>query len=213
MLYDEVFPTSPLILNPFSDALTVPQALRPEPYGDGPTGTRAGAGGGSPELVRQRQAPALVRRPAGLRCDDAVGVPDRVKVDEHSFTSSPVLPINASGLPRDSFDQHGGGSQRSAYLPPSTIYGFNGTFPGPRSTPSTANRCSCGSSTTWARTKRAGSSGLRCPGLFVPDASAQRAHRTGERRQPPLLDVARPVQRGVRSRRVGRQSVFELAGG
>ena len=33
-LYDEEFPTSPLILNPFSDELPVPQALRPEPYGD-----------------------------------------------------------------------------------------------------------------------------------------------------------------------------------
>ena len=55
-----------------------------------------------------------------------------LKVEEHSFTSSQVLPINANGLPRDSFDQYG---KRVAagprYLPPSTIYGFNGTFPGP----------------------------------------------------------------------------------
>src|SRR3954453_21506332 len=30
-LYDEVYPTSPLILNPFSDPLRVPKALRPVP--------------------------------------------------------------------------------------------------------------------------------------------------------------------------------------
>ena len=33
-LYVEAFPTSPLILNPFSDELPIPKALIPEPYLD-----------------------------------------------------------------------------------------------------------------------------------------------------------------------------------
>src|SRR3954454_2546366 len=33
-LYDEVYPTSPLILNPFTDPLPVPKALRPVPKSD-----------------------------------------------------------------------------------------------------------------------------------------------------------------------------------
>ena len=40
-LYDEEFPTSPLILNPFSDELPIPQALRPEPYVDWTNWTNA----------------------------------------------------------------------------------------------------------------------------------------------------------------------------
>ena len=55
-------------------------------------------------------------------------------VNTHSFTTSQVLPINSKGKPAVSFDAAGkpvaAGTKRS--LPPSTIYGFNGTFPGPR---------------------------------------------------------------------------------
>jgi FtsP/CotA-like multicopper oxidase with cupredoxin domain len=52
---------------------------------------------------------------------------------QHSFTTSQVLPINALGQPTQSFDASGNtfpaGTVRN--LPPSVIYGFNGTFPGP----------------------------------------------------------------------------------
>ena len=52
----------------------------------------------------------------------------------HAFTTSQVLPIDAKGKPTASFDAAGktyaAGSLRT--LPQSTIYGFNGTFPGPR---------------------------------------------------------------------------------
>jgi FtsP/CotA-like multicopper oxidase with cupredoxin domain len=71
---------------------------------------------------------------------DQVGSPDPVvyKLDlllrQHAFTTSRVLPIDAQGRPTVSFDSNGkpvaAGVQRS--LPLSTIYGFNGTFPGPR---------------------------------------------------------------------------------
>ena len=63
--------------------------------------------------------------------------PDRhkieLKVGTHSFTSSDVLPINSLGQPAVSYDATGKkyavGVTRK--LPASTIYGFNGVFPGP----------------------------------------------------------------------------------
>jgi FtsP/CotA-like multicopper oxidase with cupredoxin domain len=57
----------------------------------------------------------------------------RCQVGTHSFTTSNVLAINSLGRPTVSFDATGktyaAGTVRQ--LPPSTIYGFNGTFPGP----------------------------------------------------------------------------------
>jgi FtsP/CotA-like multicopper oxidase with cupredoxin domain len=54
-------------------------------------------------------------------------------VRQHAFTTSPVLAINALGAPTTSFQGTGtsvpAGTIRT--LPDSTIYGFNGTFPGP----------------------------------------------------------------------------------
>jgi FtsP/CotA-like multicopper oxidase with cupredoxin domain len=68
-----------------------------------------------------------------------VGYPDpivyeiKVQVRTHSFTTSKVMPINSLGVPTASFDANGvtypAGTVRT--LPLSTIYGFNGTFPGP----------------------------------------------------------------------------------
>ena len=55
----------------------------------------------------------------------------RLQVAPHSFTTSPVLPINAVGKfkkPPANVVKDGNGKYT---LPPSTIYGFNGTFPGP----------------------------------------------------------------------------------
>jgi FtsP/CotA-like multicopper oxidase with cupredoxin domain len=56
-----------------------------------------------------------------------------VQVSTHSFTTSQVLPIDTNGNPAASFDAAGktypAGTKRT--LPTSTIYGFNGTFPGP----------------------------------------------------------------------------------
>ncbi|MFL5364551.1 MAG: hypothetical protein ACJ781_03655, partial [Myxococcales bacterium] len=65
----------------------------------------------------------------------------RVQVSTHSVTSSPVVPITSAGaattLPTGANAIPAGnvpfaGGQVPGYLlPPSTIYGFNGTFPGP----------------------------------------------------------------------------------
>jgi len=57
----------------------------------------------------------------------------RLQVAEHGFTTSTVRPVDAVGRPVT--PPAGSGvtldADGSATLPPSTIYGFNGTFPGP----------------------------------------------------------------------------------
>ena len=87
--------------------------------------------------------------------------PDRhkieLKVGTHSFTSSDVLPINSLGQPRVSYDATG---QRYAVgvtrkLPYSTIYGFNGVFPGPMINAEYGKPVLVGSSTAWTRTRSA----------------------------------------------------------
>ena len=52
----------------------------------------------------------------------------RLQLRQHSFTSSQVQPIASSGVPVIPPT----GIAGPQALPPSTIYGFNGTFPGPR---------------------------------------------------------------------------------
>ena len=133
MLYDESYPTSPLILNPFSDELPVPVALRPEPYGDWTYWPDApGPGDGRQNSYGNDRHQRWCDDPQVYGATTPLVYKIELKVEEHSFTTSQVLPINANGLPRDSFDHLG---KRVAagprYLPPSTIYGFNGTFPGP----------------------------------------------------------------------------------
>jgi FtsP/CotA-like multicopper oxidase with cupredoxin domain len=66
-----------------------------------------------------------------------LGLPDpilyhiRLQVRSHSFTNSPVQPIDVNGnpiAPPPNVQKTNG----NYYLPAATIYGFNGTFPGPR---------------------------------------------------------------------------------
>ena len=130
-LYIEAFPVSPLILNPFNDPLVIPQALRPLSPAevaalDPPPGPGVGQQNSFGNETHQIWP-------------DAIGFPDPivykidVRVSTHSFTTSQVLPIDKNGRPTTSFDASGktyaAGMKRT--LPPSTIYGFNGTFPGP----------------------------------------------------------------------------------
>jgi FtsP/CotA-like multicopper oxidase with cupredoxin domain len=145
-LYTEVFPTSPLILKPFSDPLVIPKAMRAVTQSDLATDTWCKANitdGNATPLVHQSSVdlPAKVgtyqahQIPAGSMPTTPLFYRIRVQVNTHSFTSSQVLPINALGQPAISFDNNGkttiaAGTART--LPPSTIYGFNGTFPGPR---------------------------------------------------------------------------------
>jgi FtsP/CotA-like multicopper oxidase with cupredoxin domain len=119
---DEPFPTSPLILNPFNDSLPIPVPLKPVPKS---------------ELASWAYPPG----PGQQDCDgayhqvwpSALGLPEplyyRIKlhVAAHSFTTSRVQPIDKNGLPI----VHPDGIAGPRKLPDSTIYGFNGTFPGP----------------------------------------------------------------------------------
>ncbi|MEP7193081.1 MAG: multicopper oxidase domain-containing protein [Actinomycetota bacterium] len=131
LFYIEAFPTSPLILSPFSDALPIPKALRPEPKSEYTTWAQPpGPGAGQQNSMGNERHQIWTSQ---------IGYPDPIvyKLDEvvatHAFTTSQVLPIDTSGLPAASFDASGktyaAGTKRT--LPLSTIYGFNGVFPGP----------------------------------------------------------------------------------
>lgn len=131
LFYIENFPTSPLILDPFTDALPIPRALRPVPRSEfGAWPSPPGPGPGRQDsygLARHQIWPSQIGYP------DPLVYEIDLLVRGHSFTTSQVLPIDADGRPAVSFDQAGrpvaAGTRRT--LPLSTIYGFNGTFPGP----------------------------------------------------------------------------------
>ncbi len=131
LFYIEAFPTSPLILSPFSDSLLIPKSLVPEPELAYSTWTQPPGGGpGQQNSMGNSQHQIWPTK---------IGYPDPIvyKIEElvapHSFTTSQVMPIDSNGRPTISFDASGAtvaaGVART--LPASTIYGFNGTFPGP----------------------------------------------------------------------------------
>src|SRR4051794_1828337 len=131
LLYTEAFPTSPLILEPFKDELPIPQALAPEQgYKDWDLPPGPGLGQQNSERNERHQ---LWGAPGYSSYPDPIVYKIDVKIATHSFTSSPVLPIDKGGKPTVSFDADGKtyakGVRRT--LPASTIYGFNGQFPGP----------------------------------------------------------------------------------
>jgi FtsP/CotA-like multicopper oxidase with cupredoxin domain len=132
LTYIEAFPTSPLILAPFIDALPIPKALAPVPKS-------VYSSWASPPGPGQGQQNSLGNErhqiwPSQLGYPDPIVYKIDVLVGQHAFTSSQVLPIDSHGQPTTSFDATGqsypAGTKRS--LPMSTIYGFNGAFPGPR---------------------------------------------------------------------------------
>lgn len=125
-IYIEEYPTSPLILEPFRDELPIPRALAPVPKDvysrwrvppDPRTGGRQDSDGVTHQLG-----------PEALGLPEPLVYQVKLQVAEKRFTSSKVLPIDERGnevVPP-------GGVRGPRHLPPSTIYGFNGTFPGPR---------------------------------------------------------------------------------
>jgi len=134
-IYDETFPTSPLILSPFQDPLNVPKALAPVSYSEYSSwGSPPGPGYGQQNSYGNEQH----QKWKGYSTDpDPIVYRITQEVSTHSFTTSQVLPIDSAGRPAKSFDSarkiYPAGTVRT--LPPSTIYGFNGgggaTFPGP----------------------------------------------------------------------------------
>ncbi len=136
--YIETYPTSPLIVTPFVDQLPVPKALRPEPPTTYTSWTQPpGPGVGQQNSMGNQQHqlwPGRTPWSSTLNSyPDPLVYKIDVEVNTHAFTTSPVLPIDKNGRPAASFDAAGNtyaaGTQRN--LPRSTIYGFNGTFPGP----------------------------------------------------------------------------------
>ena len=130
--YTEVYPVSPLILSPFVDELPIPKALAPIPKSDvdvwrNPPGSGSGQQNSFGNETHQIW-------PSKIGYPDPLVYKIDLQVNTHSFTTSPVLPIDDNGRPSISFDASGNvypeGTVRS--LPASTIYGFNGTFPGSR---------------------------------------------------------------------------------
>jgi len=130
--YTEVFPTSPLILSPFSDELPIPKALAPVQKSDVDTWQSPPDSGYGQQTSYGNEAHQIWPNQIGY--PDPIVYKIELLLNTHNFTSSQVLPIDKGGKPTISFDSDGNlypaGTVRS--LPPSTIYGFNGTFPGPR---------------------------------------------------------------------------------
>jgi FtsP/CotA-like multicopper oxidase with cupredoxin domain len=130
-IYTEAFPTSPLIVSPFNDMLTIPKALAPVPKSEYSNWANPPGPGTGQQNSLGNQAHQIW--PSTIGSPDPIVYQIKVQVNTHSFTSSQVLPINSRGLPTTSFDATGksyaAGTLRT--LPNSTIYGFNGTFPGP----------------------------------------------------------------------------------
>ena len=154
VIYIEAFPTSPLILSPFRDPLLVPKALAPVPKSVYSSWAKPpGPGAGQQNSIGNERAPDLAGPRSATRIRSSTRSTSRST--PHAFTTSQVLPIDAKGKPTVSFDASGktypAGTQRT--LPPSTIYGFNGTFPGPRINAEYGKPASSGSRTTSTRTR------------------------------------------------------------
>ncbi len=129
LVANEAWPVSPLILKPFTDPLPIPKAERPQAAGSEATwasrpGPEMGAqdcDGGSHQLYpgqagtvcETMKAPLIYRLP--------------LKVAAHRFTNSPVR--NLVTYKGTNGKTISAGTVIPA-LPASTIYGFNGAFPG-----------------------------------------------------------------------------------
>ena len=121
----EAFPTSPLVLAPFTDPLPVPQAARPADTSSWIV--KPGASRQDCKGFRHQLWPGQ----AGTVC---AGMPqpivyrNELRLAAHSFTSSPVRTL----VPfRDARGRTVPAGTVVSRLPDSTIYGFDGKFPGP----------------------------------------------------------------------------------
>jgi hypothetical protein len=129
-LYIEAFPTSPLILKPFNESLPIPKALAPVPKTvvdrwPSPPGpdNQDFVKGAAPFKHQLWPGTAPV-------ADFPLPLVYQIKlqVAGHDFTSSLVQPIDSNGR---NVVPPGSTNANPRKLPQSTIYGFNGKFPGP----------------------------------------------------------------------------------
>ncbi len=131
-IYLEAFPTSPLILRPFNDPLPIPSALAPIAKADVDT-WKSPPGVDNQDYVKGGEAWKHQLWPGNGCVSDYSRTPTvyrmRLQVAGHDFTTSQVQPINSLG---QDVAPPGSSDSRPRSLPQSTIYGFNGAFPGPR---------------------------------------------------------------------------------
>jgi FtsP/CotA-like multicopper oxidase with cupredoxin domain len=131
---DEPFPTSPFLLHPFTDPLPIPPVYAPSDprtWGDPRTGVLAPPGPGRGQQDSDGGTHQVWTNDLGL--PDPIFYKIDLKVREHAFTTSLVQPIGldpVTGQIGPVVPPDGIAGPRS--LPDSTIWGFNGTFPGPR---------------------------------------------------------------------------------
>src|SRR4051794_39522143 len=137
-VYLEAFPTSPLILNPFKDELNIPKALRPQ--SEGSYTSWASKPGKDNQDCFAEKYPSLSTGKYSTKYSQPLGCHQKWPSDKaplvyqikaevagHGFTTSQVQPINSAGLDAT---PPGSNTRGPRNLPDSTIYGFNGTFPG-----------------------------------------------------------------------------------
>ncbi|HXD19790.1 MAG TPA: multicopper oxidase domain-containing protein [Vicinamibacterales bacterium] len=119
----EAYPTSPFILYPFTELLPIPKPLAPVPKSEVDLWSRPPG----PGLCCQASDAAVTSTHQIWPSQLPVIYQIKLKLAEHCVTTSKVQPINAAGqsvLPPD-------GIPGPRVLPASTIFGFNGQFPGP----------------------------------------------------------------------------------
>jgi FtsP/CotA-like multicopper oxidase with cupredoxin domain len=129
-LYIEAFPTSPLILSPFNEALPIPTAMPPIPKAV-VDGWENPPGPDNQDFVKNAAPNKHQLWPGTAPVADyplPIVYQIKLEVRGHDFTSSMVQPIDSHGR---NVIAPGTGNSRPRNLPHSTIYGFNGTFPGP----------------------------------------------------------------------------------
>src|SRR3954454_5571906 len=129
LFYTEVFPTSPLILEPFIDELNIPKALAPSTdftSWDKPPGP----GQGQQNSFGNERHQIWTNQIGGL---DPIVYKIDLLVRPHAFTTSKVMAIDKNGRATVSFTENGRpfGTGASSPLPLSTTFVFNGTFPVP----------------------------------------------------------------------------------
>jgi FtsP/CotA-like multicopper oxidase with cupredoxin domain len=119
----EVFPTSPFILYPFTDPLPIPAPLAPVPKSEVDTWAHPPG----PGVGRQSSDGSLRSTHQIWPSELPVIYNIKLKLAESRCTTSKVQPIDASGR----FIAAPNGLSGPTSLPASTIFGFNGSFPGP----------------------------------------------------------------------------------
>jgi FtsP/CotA-like multicopper oxidase with cupredoxin domain len=117
----EAFPASPLILSPFTDPLTILEPLQPSTDW-GTWYTKPMTTGCQDSRGNDHQV-----LPSTLGLPKPIIYNMKLQVREHNFTSSKVMAMK-NVIQNGNLVRAAGSTQS---LPASTIYGFNGTFPGP----------------------------------------------------------------------------------